>query len=558
MMKIMYELFMILLSTYIVASEAALPTCASLMVYDDISCANNACSGYDGGKMNQDPILGPVGCYCCDYGDGGSDQCQDAPSGAQECTGMGSLNAEVIAEISTVDYVWDETNTKEDFIASGNYIPENNAVTGIKVDEKGAIYIAIPRWRPGVPSTLNKLVHDESHGFIMEPWPSWDFNTKTLHYCQSMAITSDNNMWILETGRENFLGTDPSAIINRPAGFYIINIASKLVQNQYLFPESVVPSDNSFLNDIAIDESRGYAYFTSTWGNGLLIVYEIQSGTSWSYTGASTMRAENYNFCVSGYCYGTDGVGASPVDGIALQGTGTELIFSAVQGTKLYCIQTKYLRDQASLDQFNKEVRFLGDKTGGSDGLLYLNGMLLYGDVNHSNLGVIVGEIPTNIPGATREDALFSSTNASNSISFLDNDVEYRWIDTFALDPLQSQSFYFTTNRLDMFFNDTLRHNNAYNDGNFRIMHSSVFLEPARQPTNPPSDGASYPDSYDNDDFSGSNSLLVIVVVLSSLLALMCIAVYCKSSQAVYEYGDKKSPMAQQDVLQSAPIQENL
>ena len=69
----------------------------------------------------------------------------------------------------TVRYEWDSitADTWRD-TCSNPFVPKNNVITGVKV-WKDSTYVTVPRWFPGVPSTLNKVVEEDG---TLEPWPS--------------------------------------------------------------------------------------------------------------------------------------------------------------------------------------------------------------------------------------------------------------------------------------------------------------------------------------------------------------------------------------------------
>ena len=384
----------------------------------------------------------------------------------------GGSNLNLLAEWVTVDYLWDANHSRALYQESGQFAVANNLITGVKVSSQGDIFVAVPRWMSGVPSSLNKLVSNPNgDGYVLDPWPSWQFNeinrTGSLQYAQSFIIDSQNRMWIPEVGRTNFFDANPSLVTSAPAGIFVVNISDGSVLLNYYFPDSVVPYNNSFVNDIVLDEENGFAYFTNTWGSGGIIVYNINANNSHMFVSSATQRNSSYDFCVNGICYGTDGVGSSPSDGIALSGDNSKLYWSAVQGQGLYSIETKYLWNFSMSDeQFESNLIFLGFKTGCSDGLLYLNGALYYGDVTHSAIVLL-----NDLSSFTEPNSI----NPSQSLVASSDSYSLNWIDTFASDLNSNSILYFTSNRLNLFFSGAMDFT-GNSGANMRLYQATVML----------------------------------------------------------------------------------
>ena len=83
-----------------------------------------------------------------------------------------SFSLETIADWTSLEFDWISSVQKRHFLESGNYIPENCALTGIKA-YKNDIYVTVPRWLRGVPSTMNKL-KKEAEKYILSPFPNWE------------------------------------------------------------------------------------------------------------------------------------------------------------------------------------------------------------------------------------------------------------------------------------------------------------------------------------------------------------------------------------------------
>lgn len=389
------------------------------------------------------------------------------------CEGTFLYDFDLVAEFVTIDYLWDSNHSRTLYEESGQFVVANNALTGIKVSNAGDIFVAIPRWMSGVPSSLNILApNPNGEGYVLNPWPSWEFNTintsmfpNSLQYAQSFIIDSKQRMWIPDVGRTNFFDTDTSLITTGAASLMIVDIPTGELLFKYYFPEEVVSYNNSFVNDIVIDETNGYAYFTNTWGDGGIIVFNANTNTSHQFSSAVTNRNASYDFCVNGICYGTDGVGASPSDGIALSDDLSTLYFSAVQGQGVYSIATSLLWDFGMSDtEFQAAAVFLGLKTGCSDGLLFLNGQLLYGDIQNSAVALV-----DDISSYTASGSLTLSDSSQSAFS----PSTLNWIDTFSTDFNDETAFYFTSNRLNLFFAATMDYT-GQSGSNFRIYHATT------------------------------------------------------------------------------------
>jgi hypothetical protein len=276
----------------------------------------------------------------------------------------------------------------EEYISNEKFIEENNIITGIKVDKFRNIYVTVPRWRPGVPATLNKLVKadETSDGeFVLEPYPSWDIQQEgvegDLQNVQSMTIDSKNRMWVIEVGRRNFL--PPYTSIDGNPGIWIIDLNTGVVISKYYFPSSVAPNSTTFLNDIVLDETLDVAYLSDADLNGGIIVYDLNQQSSKRYTGPSTERNANLNMMVNGISYGTDTL-TTPSDGIAISNDYQYIYYCALQGDTLYRLPAALLRNfAATQEEIDAAVVTLGSKPP-SDGIQVWGDVLYYGSLPES------------------------------------------------------------------------------------------------------------------------------------------------------------------------------
>lgn len=347
-------------------------------------------------------------------------------------------------EFAAVDYEWESEQARQASLDSGTFIVENNAITGLKAcnsdvspkcGSETRLWATVPRWLTGVPATLSEVVTSSNGQSLLRPWPSLiaqdPQDCDKIQYVQSMEITPDGLMWIVDVGRKYFnnaTASDDSC----PPKMVLIDIASEEIVDSYVFPSEVAPYTESFLNDIAVDVVDQIGYISST-GKGALVMYDRLAKTSRRFEHSSTSA---------------DG----PVDGIALTPDRTRVFYCGITSLALYSISTEAFRD------FSKPVEESlvahGDKPDGSDGMAFgSDGSLFFGGL--------------------QTDAIYrwnpaSSTPVSAAAKIAQDKEELNWVDTLAFD--NRGNLLVTSNKLGQFFGGAM----DFTKPNFRIISLDV------------------------------------------------------------------------------------
>ena len=204
----------------------------------------------------------------------------------------------------SIEYDWLSPSQRSLYLSSNLYIPENNALAGIKC-YKNDIFLTVPRWLTGVPSTLNKLKLNEKGKYVLSPYPNWASNDLNndfgFKYVQSMEIDTKGRMWIIDVGRLN-INDEPKTVINGPAKIIILDINTEEIIKSLVLSEDIAPFNSSFLNDIVIDEKRGFAYITDT--SGAIIIYNFKENIAKRWSSDTRKNEKELNFTIDGVSYG--------------------------------------------------------------------------------------------------------------------------------------------------------------------------------------------------------------------------------------------------------------
>ena len=424
--------------------------------------------------------------------------------------GCGSLS--LLAEFNSVDYNWTGSPiTKEDALAVGSYIAENSIITGVSA-YKTRLFICVPRWRSGVPSTLNELTFNATTGAaVLTPFPSWAWQSTHLHNIQAVHIDQTSGMmFVVDAGRENFYDSNAlQTTINRAASLIVLTIPDLsdnkaiVVSHNITFPDSILPYNSSFLNDIRVDSTGIHVFMTdmNTLGHGAIIAMNLETGFQRRFECAETRIQPGFTVNVGGVDYPSI---QAPVDGIAISKDDSVLYFSALTGSIIYSVPTAALLDA---DMTNSDIALLVkivlDKGTASDGMDVASdgtsGAILFGGLStNSVMRVGCGNVQTKNENAT--------IGLSSSRVWLD------WIDTIiAVSPYD---VYFTTNRLPAFLTWAMDFSGGSGGANMRVFHMRLAAGAS---------GAAVPD----ETSSGvpTNAVVAMSVLASGTLGLVVAAV---------------------------------
>ncbi|XP_033215092.1 protein yellow-like [Belonocnema kinseyi] len=378
-----------------------------------------------------------------------------------------------------INVTWPSVEAKEKALKRFEYIPANNGITGIKI-WKGQMYLAIPRFKTGVPVTLavtpavpETIEVYSNSGPIkfnitepkLRPFPNWEMqeigDCGAFQFVQSMEIDPLGRMWVLDTGRVHTMTLNPEA--NCPPRLVILDLENDgAVLRSIVFPPEVASRETVFLNDIVLDhEDGGYAYITDTSEQDPgIIVYSLRNNTSWKVRHQSMRAQEEATHFMVGKIHVNRPI---HVDGIALSPASVReriVYYTPLSSFYLYAIPAAVLRNRTI--EVNNFVRELGRKSSQTDGIaMSSNGILYY--------GLLADDAVAYWNTSHRGNSGYQSPSfATGQRIFSRDHLLMQWPDTFAFD--EEGYLWCVTNKLQNLIA------NRYNisDDNFRVIKSNA------------------------------------------------------------------------------------
>ncbi|KAJ8984322.1 hypothetical protein NQ317_012541 [Molorchus minor] len=107
---------------------------------------------------------------------------------------------------------WPNSATKSIYKSTGRYIPKHIIATRAQVF-KDDIFVALPRYKPGVPVTLARIgLKQKGCEAVMMPFPCWatqdEADSNALQSVVDIYLDENNILWVLDSGVVNTL-TEP-------------------------------------------------------------------------------------------------------------------------------------------------------------------------------------------------------------------------------------------------------------------------------------------------------------------------------------------------------------
>lgn len=252
-------------------------------------------------------------------------------------------------------------------ILSGRYIPENNLPVGIEV-VGDRMFISVPRWDKGVPSTLNwlSLGPESAESPLLQPYP--DFETNEEGNCNGlttvyrMRADECGRLWVLDSGT---LGIGNTTEQLCPYALHAFDLKTNRQILRYQYKDTDINKDTFIANiavDIGKDCSETWVYASDELGYGLL-VYSLKDHDSWRFQhGFFRPDPLKGDFNIAGLNFQWDAEG---IFGMALQpGHSPDrlLLFHPLASHTEFAVPVSVLRNKAKVDDSYHDFIVVGDR----------------------------------------------------------------------------------------------------------------------------------------------------------------------------------------------------
>jgi len=267
-------------------------------------------------------------------------------------------------------------------------------LTGIAVSPDGRVFTNYPYWLDKHSYSLVEVKDGKPVPYPDAKWNSFkkgDNGSNTFVCVQAVVADEKGYLWVVDAAG---IGLGP--VYKNSNKVIKIKLADNTIERIYKFPESVAGKD-SYINDIRIDNTNGFAYMTSS-SNGGIVVLNTKTGDSrFVFHDSKTVLSDPaYHFTINGkeFAKADGSIPKINSDGIALTPDKAWLYYKPLTDDKLYRVNTALLRDfSTSLQTIDSKVEDLGHFIT-TDGMEFdKEGNLYLGDLEKSSIVKITPDL---------------------------------------------------------------------------------------------------------------------------------------------------------------------
>lgn len=267
-------------------------------------------------------------------------------------------------------------------------------LTGVAVSPNGRLFTNYPYWLDTHRYSVAEVIDGKPVPYPDSTWNSFKKgdNGQNKFVCVQAVVTDENGyLWIVDAAG---IGLGP--VYRHSNKVVKINLATNSIERIYRFPESVTAND-SYINDIRVDNAKGFAYMTSSSNGGIVVLNTNTGDARFVLHQSPSVKSDTaYHFTIAGREL-TKADGSIPKihsDGIALSPDKAWLYYKPLTDNRLYRISTSLLRDFSSpLQKINDSVEDLG-KFITTDGMEFdKDGNLYLGDLEKSSIVKITPDL---------------------------------------------------------------------------------------------------------------------------------------------------------------------
>lgn len=297
-----------------------------------------------------------------------------------------------------MDFNFPNASFRDAEIASGAFKPENNMPLGLEV-WKDKVFVTVPRWKSGVPSTLNYVNISDGESPLLQPYPSWEINniteeTNSTRIANTFRVRADecDRLWVIDSGLVSIV--ENAKVYSAPR-ILIFNLTTDELIREYTLKSTDIKDDSFFANivvDVQADKcDEAYAYLPDL-GGFCLVVYSFKENDSWRvnhhYFYFDPLSG-NYNIAGVNFQW-TDGLFGIALSPLNEDGYRT-MYFHPLSSTREFYVSTKVIQNKTAVSENYHDFKVLGSRGPDSQATTSFidpkSGVLFYTQINKNGIG---------------------------------------------------------------------------------------------------------------------------------------------------------------------------